>query len=156
MITESRRQATPFGVIAELELFEKGTVLDETFGGHLIRRFLMACKVFDPKLLSPAIILFGLLAPPTGRAKDVGASIAVPENSKIQVVNEGHFTVRVSGGQLTGAFGCMCAGGTGTCEVASIVYGSNHLMACHKGDTGTCKGACSFTETGETMGMAPK
>jgi hypothetical protein len=124
--------------------------MTQHFSGRKVE--LCSCKI-----LCSVVMLFSLVAPASVYAKDLGASINVPESSKVQLLNEGHFKLKIAGPQLSGTFDCMCTGGSGSCEVASIVFGSNRLLACERGKTGTCKGDCSMitNDAGETVGANP-
>jgi hypothetical protein len=78
-------------------------------------------------------------------AKDLGPSIEVPGNAQVELLYQGHFTIKVAGRRGSSeTFDCTCMGG-GTCEVNSIVGESSHRFVCLKGETGTCKNACSMT-----------
>ncbi len=79
-------------------------------------------------------------------AKDLGPSIEVPQGAHVQLLYNGHFSLKVAGGLgLSGTFECTCVGGRGTCEVNSLTGGDAQRFVCLKGKTGTCESGCSMT-----------
>jgi len=92
------------------------------------------------------VVPFSLVAFAGVYAADLGPSIEIPKGARVQLLYDGHFTVKVADRfGLSGTFGCTCASGGGTCEVNSIVDASGQRFVCLKGKTGTCTGACSMT-----------
>lgn len=91
-------------------------------------------------------MLFGLIASVSVYAEDLGPSIEVPKDAKVQLQYDGYFTIKVADRfGLSGTFGCTCATGGGTCEVNSIVDASGQRFVCLKGKTGTCASVCTMT-----------
>src|ERR1700683_1862834 len=90
-------------------------------------------------------LLTGLFGCASVYAKDLGPSIEVPQGAQVELLYRGHFTIKVAGRRGSSeTFECTCTSG-GTCEVNSIVGDSSHRFICLKGETGTCKDACSMT-----------
>lgn len=100
-------------------------------------------------LVAAVIALFGLIASASVFAKDLGPSVKIPEDAKVQMLYDGHFIIKVAGARgSSGIFECTCAGGGGTCEVNSIMAGGDHRFVCLRGKTGTCDSSCTMTTTG--------
>jgi hypothetical protein len=90
-------------------------------------------------------VLASLAVYVSASAKDLGPSIEVPGDARVELLYQGHFTIKVAGRRGSAeTFECTCTGG-GTCEVNSIAGESGHRFVCLKGETGTCKSACSMT-----------
>jgi hypothetical protein len=97
-------------------------------------------------LCAALVVVCGFTASASVQAKDIGATVKIPEGGVVQLGFNGNFTIKVAGG--TGLSGtCKCAGNEGTCEVSSIVVDSGQSLVCQKGRTGTCKSGCSMSGT---------
>lgn len=114
------------------------------------------CRRAFLSLCATVMVIFNLVAVSGVYAKDLGPSINISENSKVQLLNHGkYFTIKVSGEpRFSGTFACTCAGNaSGNCEVASITdKNGQQSLLCHKGESTTCKSSCAMSSTSVTTG----
>jgi hypothetical protein len=93
--------------------------------------------------LAMGLLIIGSLS---ARAKDLGPELRIPDSAKVQLVYNGHFSIKVLGERGSARiFQCACASGEGNCEVNSIAKEASHEFVCLKGKTGTCSGVCTMT-----------
>jgi hypothetical protein len=99
-----------------------------------------------PLGLCAIVMVVGLVASASVHAaakNNLGSSIKIPQGGSVQMLNNGHFTIKGVARKGIGVCECSCAGGSGTC-VLSV---TTQDVSCTKGKTGTCSGDCTIIST---------
>ena len=93
-------------------------------------------------LFAITIMMVGTAGGQAAEKKVLGATVAVPKDSSVQMLNNGHFNIKTRLG-VSGTYDCSCYRGAGTCVLSTTTQG----ISCTKGQTGTCTGDCTMSTT---------